>query len=51
MNSAARPHIVILGAGLGGSVAAFEIKDAVRDRADITVVNKGSAFQFVPSNP
>ena len=51
MNSAARPHIVILGAGLGGSVAAFEIKDAVRDRADITVVNKGPAFQFVPSNP
>lgn len=51
MNSASRPHIVILGAGLGGSVAAFEINDAVRDRADITVVNKGSAFQFVPSNP
>ena len=45
------PHIVILGAGLGGAIAAFEIKDAVRDRARITVVNKGSSFHFVPSNP
>lgn len=51
MGSAAKPHIVILGAGLGGSIAAFEIKDAVRDRADVTVVSKGSAFHFVPSNP
>ncbi len=51
MGSAAKPHIVILGAGLGGSIAAFEIKDAVRDRADVTVVNKGSTFHFVPSNP
>jgi sulfide:quinone oxidoreductase len=51
MGSAAKPHIVVLGAGLGGSIAAFEIKDEVRDRARITVVNKGSTFHFVPSNP
>src|SRR6185437_5193966 len=46
-----RPQIVILGAGLGGSVAAFEIKDAVGDGADVTLVSEGDAFYFVPSNP
>lgn len=51
MAEAAKPHIVILGAGLGGSIAAFEIKDAVRDRARITVVNRGPSYSFVPSNP
>lgn len=51
MNHAAKPRIVILGAGLGGSIAAFEIKGAVKDRAQVMVVNKGSTFHFVPSNP
>ncbi|MBI1196986.1 MAG: NAD(P)/FAD-dependent oxidoreductase [Phenylobacterium sp.] len=46
-----KPRIAILGAGLGGAVAAFEIKDAVGDRAEVHVVNKGEAFYFVPSNP
>jgi len=46
-----RPHIVILGAGLGGSVAAFEIKEAVGRDADVTVVSQGDTFHFVPSNP
>ena len=47
----ARPSIVILGAGLGGAIAAYEIRQAVGDRADITVVNRGESFFFVPSNP
>jgi sulfide:quinone oxidoreductase len=47
----AKPHIIILGAGLGGSVAAFEIKAAVGANADITVVSQGDTFHFVPSNP
>lgn len=51
MGSAAKPHIVVLGAGLGGVIAAFEIKDEVKDRARVTVVSKGSTFHFVPSNP
>ncbi|UDF05787.1 NAD(P)/FAD-dependent oxidoreductase [Asticcacaulis sp. AND118] len=46
-----RPHIVILGAGLGGTIAAYEISDAVGKQADISVVNKGHTFHFVPSNP
>ena len=51
MGSKAKPHIVILGAGLGGSIAAFEIKEALGGAADITVVNKGRIYHFVPSNP
>jgi sulfide:quinone oxidoreductase len=47
----AKPRIVILGAGLGGAIAAFEIKDAVRDGAEISVVSQGDTFHFVPSNP
>lgn len=35
-----KPRIVILGAGLGGCIAAFEIKDAVGDRAEVEVVSK-----------
>src|SRR5665213_906893 len=47
----AKPRIVILGAGLGGAIAAFEIKDAVRDNAEVRVVSQGDTFHFVPSNP
>jgi sulfide:quinone oxidoreductase len=46
-----KPTVLILGAGLGGSIAAFEIRHALGERADIVVVNQGSAFSFVPSNP
>jgi len=46
-----KPVIAILGAGLGGTVAAFEIKAAVGARADVTVVGQGDTFHFVPSNP
>ncbi|HPA37730.1 MAG TPA: FAD-dependent oxidoreductase [Phenylobacterium sp.] len=46
-----KPNIVVLGAGLGGSIAAFEIKAAVGDKADVTAVSKGDTFHFVPSNP
>lgn len=46
-----KPIIAILGAGLGGAVAAFEIKEAVGARAEVTVVSKGDMFHFVPSNP
>ncbi len=43
--------IIILGAGLGGSIAAFEIRKAVGDKAEVVVVNQGDTFYFVPSNP
>ncbi len=47
----AKPSIVILGAGLGGAIAAFEVKKAVGQNADVSVVSHGDTFHFVPSNP
>lgn len=44
-------HIVILGAGTGGMPAAYEMKAAVGDSHEVTVVNEREYFQFTPSNP
>ena len=44
-------NIVLIGAGLGGVIAAYEIKDQLRSGDILTVVNKGSTYHFVPSNP
>jgi sulfide:quinone oxidoreductase len=44
-------HIVILGAGLGGTIMAFEMKEKMRAEDRLTVVNQGSTYSFVPSNP
>ena len=46
-----RPTIVIIGAGLGGAIAAFDIRHVVGDRARIVMVSKGDVFHFTPSNP
>jgi len=43
--------IVILGAGLGGVIAAYEIRKSVRPEDDVTVINEKPFYQFVPSNP
>lgn len=47
----AEAHIVILGAGLGGTIAAYEIRAALKGQARVTVLNKGEDYWFVPSNP
>jgi len=44
-------RIVILGAGLGGVVAAYEMRDRARKEDDVIVVNDIGYYQFVPSNP
>jgi sulfide:quinone oxidoreductase len=44
-------HIVIMGAGLGGMPAAYEIRELLGKEHSITVVNSTDYFQFVPSNP
>lgn len=44
-------HVVIMGAGIGGLPAAFELRDALRKEDRITVVSNSSRFHFVPSNP
>jgi sulfide:quinone oxidoreductase len=46
-----KAKILIVGAGLGGTIAAYEIKAAVASRADVTLVGQGDTFHFVPSNP
>jgi sulfide:quinone oxidoreductase len=44
-------RIVVLGAGLGGVIMAYELKDLLGPGHDVAVVNKGSTYSFVPSNP
>ena len=44
-------HIVILGAGIGGMPAAYELRALLDSTHRITVVNAVDYFQFVPSNP
>lgn len=43
--------IVVLGAGLGGTAAAYEIKAALGAAHQVTLVGDGPNFQFTPSNP
>ncbi|MDF2369714.1 MAG: FAD/NAD(P)-binding oxidoreductase [Rhizobiaceae bacterium] len=44
-------NIVVLGAGLGGVIMAYEMKEKVGREGTVTVVNEGSTYSFVPSNP
>lgn len=45
------PKIVVLGAGLGGTIASYEIHDALKDKAEVMVVCDQEDYWFVPSNP
>lgn len=44
-------HVVVLGAGLGGMPAAYELRQVLAKEHQVTVVNASEYFQFVPSNP
>jgi sulfide:quinone oxidoreductase len=44
-------EVLILGAGLGGVLAAYEIRQQLRPEDRLTVVSKGDVWHFVPSNP
>jgi sulfide:quinone oxidoreductase len=44
-------HIVVLGAGLGGSIMAYELAEQIGKEDRITVVTKDPKYHFVPSNP
>lgn len=46
-----QPKIVVLGAGLGGTIAAYEIRDAVKGKASVEVIAESETFSFYPSNP
>ena len=44
-------HIVIIGAGVGGLPCAYEMKEAVGRKHEVTVINESDCFHFTPSNP
>ena len=44
-------HVVVLGAGLGGAIMAYELRELLRPEDQITVVTKDPQYHFVPSNP
>jgi sulfide:quinone oxidoreductase len=44
-------HIVIIGAGTGGTPAAYEMRQHLGREHRVTLVNATETFQFVPSNP
>ncbi len=45
------PRIVVLGAGLGGTIAAYEIREASKGKAEVMVISDQENYWFVPSNP
>ncbi len=44
-------HVIVLGAGLGGTIMAYELREKLADTHKISVVSQGDKFHFVPSNP
>ena len=44
-------HVVVLGAGLGGAIMAYEMKEQLRPEDRITVITRDPTYHFVPSNP
>jgi len=44
-------NIVVIGAGLGGTLMAYELKEQLREGDKLTVVGQGRIYHFVPSNP
>ena len=43
--------IVVLGSGIGGIPAAFELREQIGRNHEVVVVGESEWFQFVPSNP
>ncbi len=44
-------HIAIIGAGVGGLPCAYEMKEALGNKHQISIINERDHFQFTPSNP
>ncbi|MFZ5523144.1 MAG: NAD(P)/FAD-dependent oxidoreductase [Pseudomonadota bacterium] len=44
-------HIVIMGAGIGGMPAAYEMQEKLGKGDKVTVISDRENFQFTPSNP
>ncbi|MBZ0221939.1 MAG: NAD(P)/FAD-dependent oxidoreductase [Dokdonella sp.] len=43
--------IVVMGAGLGGMSAAFELRETLGKAHEIVLIGQGDRFSFTPSNP
>ena len=43
-------RVVILGAGLGGVIAAYNIRKTIPRQDDVIVINENDFYQFVPSS-
>ncbi|TNE44866.1 MAG: NAD(P)/FAD-dependent oxidoreductase [Sphingomonadales bacterium] len=46
-----KPTIAIIGAGLGGTIAAYEIQAVAKGRANVMMIADSDTYSFVPSNP
>jgi len=44
-------EVVVLGAGLSGTIMAYELLPQLRREDRLTVIGQGSRYHFVPSNP
>jgi len=44
-------HVVIMGAGIGGMPAAYEMREKLGKGDKVTVISDRENFQFTPSNP
>lgn len=44
-------EVVVLGAGLGGTLAAYEMTGQLRPEDRLTLIGEGPNFEFAPSNP
>jgi len=44
-------HIVVMGAGIGGLPAAYDLKKTLGKTHEVTLIGSSEHFQFTPSNP
>lgn len=45
------PRIIVVGGGLGGTVAAYELAPILKGRAELMLISDRPQFSFTPSNP
>jgi sulfide:quinone oxidoreductase len=44
-------HVVVMGAGIGGMPAAYDLKKTLGKQHEVTLIGTSEHFQFTPSNP
>ncbi len=44
-------HIIVIGAGVGGMPAAYDLKNTLGKDHEVTLIGSSEYFQFTPSNP